>query len=130
MYLWKLSKIIVKMGFWTLVAFMVTTAIIARVSGSVQEDVNSVVELGRNMNQKFHELFERLDRLELNMARIIEKDSSGKPGSTGAMSNDGSSEIPKGVTVKPMSGSNETEIKEHFNVEKRLRGILSEREPF
>ena len=48
-------------------------AIIARASGSgsSHDDGNSVTALARSMNQKFQELFDRLDRLELKMNTII-----------------------------------------------------------
>ena len=128
-----------KMGFCTLAAVVVATAIIiAKVPGSAQEDGNSVADLSRNMNQKFLELFERLDRLELKMNSFIEKGGSntGNLESAEAVSNGtasgGSFEGPLEVTIEPPSEyyetETETQAEEHLNKVSRLEKILSERE--
>ena len=121
------------MGLRTLVAFLVTTIIIAKVSGSVPEDRNSVAELGRNMNEKFLELFQRLDRLEAKVDRMAgNKDSSnGKLGSRRALGlNQGGTELLDEVTVEPFHGSNETKTEEHLYEVQRLKNILSARKYF
>ena len=93
------------MGFCpTFAVFLTTAALMMQVSGSVHQDPSSIVELRRHMDLKFAELFQRLDRLELKLNRILEKDdgSHGKLGTVGADSNDGSPEGTNNeVTIEP-----------------------------
>ena len=114
-------------------AFAVTIAImIAKVAADGHEDGDSVAKLSININEKFEELFRRLDRLELEVKgnRCCDKgnDQTGNVDSGGIIIDD--EENNKGANVggavDPKPGSNET----HMNEVKRLQRILSDGEFF
>ena len=110
-------------------AFAVTIAImIAKVSADRHEDGDPLGTLSININKKFEELFQRLDRLELEVKRNRccgkGNDQTGNVDSGGAIIDDeaNNGEANLGGAVHPTPGSNET----HMNEVKRLQRILSD----
>ena len=112
------------MDFRALAALLFTSAVfIARVSASVQEDGNSVAALNGNINEKFQELFERLDRLEIKVNTIADRGDS-------QSGNMGSEVLGGSTTAEPLSVSHESQAQIDQDEVKRLKNILSEREFF
>ena len=110
------------MDFRILAALFVTSvSFIAQVSASVQEDGNSVAALNSNINEKFQELFERLDRLEIKVNKIADKEDS----QNGNIDSEG---LGGSTTAKPLSASHESQAQTVQDEVKRLKKILSLRE--
>ena len=120
------------MGFWTAAALLVavaTTAVISTVVSTnqdPQEDKGPVAGLADKMEEKFQQLFDKFDRLELKVNSIIEKQNIQCGGSGGTeIMDEGSSVKPTEDSVHPRhTGSMESAISAHVD---RLENIVSER---
>ena len=113
---------------------LVTTAVVyGKVSTNGPTDGDSVVEMTSFMKENFRELFQRLDRLESKVNRIVGKESceSGQTGSGRAIQiEDDNLAGTGGGPVDSKSGYNETRLEASLKEVDRVQKIISDRKFF
>ena len=120
------------MGFWTVAALLVATTVViftvVSTNEDPQEDKGSVACLAKKMDEKFQQLLDKFDRLELKVNSIIEKQNVQCRSRGREIEDEGGSVETTEESVHPRhTGSMESEIGGRVSQMKRLESIVSER---